>query len=61
MKILIDGDGCPVIRETIELAEKYNIKAMLVCDTAHMFDYACLYRISKVLAYLLCTAQPTLQ
>lgn len=38
MKILIDGDGCPVIDLTVEIATKYDIPVTLVCDTAHIYD-----------------------
>jgi uncharacterized protein YaiI (UPF0178 family) len=35
MKILIDGDGCPVVDCTIRLAEKYQVDCIIFCDTAH--------------------------
>lgn len=38
MKILIDGDGCPVIDLTIKVARKYNIEVIIFCDTAHMIE-----------------------
>ena len=38
MKILIDGDGCPVIDLTIKVARKYGIEVVIFCDTAHMID-----------------------
>lgn len=38
MKIYIDGDGCPVVYETIETAMNYGIKTAIVCDTSHLFD-----------------------
>ena len=38
MKILIDGDGCPVIDLTIKVARKYGIELVIFCDTAHMID-----------------------
>ncbi len=37
MKLLIDGDGCPVVDITIRLSGKYNIPCYLLCDTAHEF------------------------
>ncbi len=42
MRILIDGDGCPVVRLTVELAQAYQIPCAVLCDTSHMFrdDYA---------------------
>ena len=38
MKILIDGDGCPVVDLTIEVAKQYGIEVVIFCDTAHMID-----------------------
>lgn len=38
MKILIDGDGCPVIDLTIKVARKFNIEVIIFCDTAHMIE-----------------------
>lgn len=38
MKILIDGDGCPVIDLTIEVARKYAIEVIIFCDTSHHIE-----------------------
>ncbi|MGL5346791.1 MAG: YaiI/YqxD family protein [Peptostreptococcaceae bacterium] len=38
MKILIDGDGCPVIANTIKISKKYNIDVIVLCDTSHNFS-----------------------
>lgn len=38
MKILIDGDGCPVIDLTIKVSKKFNIDVIIMCDTSHIFD-----------------------
>lgn len=38
MRILIDADGCPVVDRTLTLASKYGIEAVIVCDTAHVFE-----------------------
>lgn len=35
MKILVDGDACPVIDQTIEIAKHYGIETVIFCDTAH--------------------------
>lgn len=35
MKILIDGDGCPVARAAADIGKKRNLEVVLVCDTAH--------------------------
>lgn len=39
MKLLIDGDGCPVIRQTVALARRYHLECLIFCDTAHRIDY----------------------
>lgn len=39
MKILIDGDGCPVIPESVELAKKYGVECVIFCNTAHNINY----------------------
>lgn len=36
LKILIDGDGCPVTELVIQLAKPYQIPVLLICDTAHV-------------------------
>ena len=38
MKIIIDADGCPVVYETIEVAQNYGIKTLIISDTAHQFN-----------------------
>ena len=38
MQILIDGDGCPVIQSTIDIARRYNVEVIIMCDTSHSFD-----------------------
>lgn len=38
-KILIDGDGCPVVEETIEIAQYYDVRVILVADTSHSLYY----------------------
>lgn len=38
MKIYIDADGCPVVDETVEIAFKYGIKCIILCDTAHRIE-----------------------
>lgn len=36
MTVYIDADACPVVRETEDIARKYNIKVVLLCDTNHV-------------------------
>lgn len=38
MRILIDADGCPVVRIAVDCARRHRIPATLVCDSAHIFD-----------------------
>lgn len=49
MKIVIDADGCPVVNKTIELAKKYKLDCLTVCDTSHEIksDYAKSIFVSK--------------
>lgn len=39
MKVLIDGDGCPVIERAVRIACEYEVLVTLICDTAHYYDY----------------------
>lgn len=39
MKILIDADGCPVTGLAVQIADEYNIKVTIVCDTSHTFNF----------------------
>lgn len=38
MKILIDADACPVVRQAEKIAKKYNIEVILLCDTNHVLN-----------------------
>lgn len=38
MKLLIDADGCPVVKLSISIAQQFGVPVTLFCDTAHMFD-----------------------
>lgn len=37
-KILVDADACPVVKIVEEIAEKYNIPVILLCDTNHILN-----------------------
>lgn len=37
-KVVIDADGCPVVRITARVAREYNVVCVIVCDNAHLFD-----------------------
>ena len=39
MKILIDADGCPVVKETIKISRESNIPCKIICDTSHVFNF----------------------
>lgn len=38
MKVLIDADGCPVVRLAVRIAHEFNCKVCLVSDTSHEFS-----------------------
>lgn len=38
MRILIDGDGCPVVDNTIKIAKLYHIECIILCDTSHIIE-----------------------
>lgn len=42
MKVYIDADACPVVKETEKLCKQYNIPLEIICDTSHIFysEYA---------------------
>lgn len=33
--IFVDADGCPVVSETIQVAQYFDLPCTLICDTAH--------------------------
>lgn len=37
MRVLIDGDGCPVVDIAVELCRERKLPCLLLCDTAHEF------------------------
>ena len=39
MKIYIDADGCPVVKNTLKIARKFNIPCVIICDTAHRIEH----------------------
>ena len=40
MRVLIDGDGCPVVDAAVRLCRQYHVTCILLCDTAHEFHRA---------------------
>lgn len=49
MKILIDADGCPVVKQATQIAKENNIEVVIFCDTSHILssDYAQIITVSK--------------
>lgn len=39
MKIYIDADGCPVVRNTLKIAKQFRINCVIICDTAHRIEH----------------------
>lgn len=39
MKIYIDADGCPVVKNTLKIAEEYKIPCVIICDTSHRIEH----------------------
>lgn len=39
MKIYIDAYGCPVVRNTLKIAEKFDIPCVIICDTSHRIEH----------------------
>jgi hypothetical protein len=42
MTVYVDADACPVVRQTVEIAQQHGMPAVLLCDTNHVLssDYA---------------------
>lgn len=38
MKIYIDADGCPVVKNTIKIAKQFSIPCVIICDTSHRIE-----------------------
>lgn len=38
MKIFVDADACPVVPQTLRIAEALGVPVVLVCDTSHQFS-----------------------
>lgn len=38
MKILVDADACPVVKQIECIAEKFGINVILLCDTNHILN-----------------------
>lgn len=40
MKVLIDGDGCPVVDITVDACRRHGVPCVILCDTAHRMERA---------------------
>ena len=38
MNILIDADGCPVVDLTLQIAKRFVVPVIILCDTAHQIE-----------------------
>ncbi|MFW6410338.1 MAG: hypothetical protein ACOCZR_04775 [Halanaerobiales bacterium] len=49
MRILIDGDACPVIEEAEEIAKQYKLELIIFTDITHQLtsDYAKINTLMK--------------
>lgn len=49
MKVLIDGDSCPVIKEVESICKREHLPVYIVCDTEHFMesDYSIVQYVAK--------------
>ncbi len=38
MRVLIDADGCPVVREAVGICQRHGVECLIFCDTAHIIE-----------------------
>jgi len=38
MNVILDADGCPVVKIATDVCKRYHVTCTLVCDTAHVFS-----------------------
>ena len=38
MTILIDADGCPVVDLTLQIAKRFVVPVIILCDTSHQLE-----------------------
>ena len=38
MNILIDADGCPVVDLTLQIAKRFDVPVIILCDTSHQIE-----------------------
>lgn len=39
MRIYLDADGCPVVKQTLRIAAAHAVACTLLCDTAHRMEH----------------------
>ena len=37
-QVLIDADGCPVVDLTLQIAKRFGVPVIILCDTAHQLE-----------------------
>jgi Uncharacterized protein conserved in bacteria len=37
-RLMIDGDGCPVVDSAVYVAREFGWKSIIICDTSHHFE-----------------------
>ena len=37
-QVLIDADGCPVVDLTLQIAKRFDIPVIILCDTSHQIE-----------------------
>lgn len=38
MRVLIDADGCPVVEAAVQIARRFGVECLILCDTAHQIE-----------------------
>ncbi len=38
MRILVDADGCPVVKIAMDICKKNNLEMIVICDNSHVFN-----------------------
>jgi hypothetical protein len=38
MRVLIDADGCPVVKAAVNICFEQGLDVVIICDTAHVFS-----------------------
>ena len=38
MTLFIDADACPVVRQAVQIAQRYGLRTVILCDTNHILQ-----------------------